>query len=80
MIRRQLGFRGVLFARAKEDAAVISLWSDATAVGIMEHSHSYQATVARIVATGFLEGEAHVEVYDLHGGALTPELQDALPP
>jgi heme-degrading monooxygenase HmoA len=74
MFRAQRGFLGVLFAGVANERAVISLWEDAGAAAALDSSPSYRETVARISATGFLTGSASVEVFEVHGGDLSPVL------
>ncbi len=66
MFRQQAGYRGVLMGRRNGDCVVISLWEDEAALATLDQSPSYQATVQRILAEGFLMGEQTVEAYDLH--------------
>ena len=78
MFRRQEGFLGVLFARAREECVVVTVWRDEDAVARLAASPSYQETVAAISASGLLVGDASAEVYNLHavevgaGGFATP--------
>jgi hypothetical protein len=65
MFRAQPGFAGVLFAAHGAEHAVITLWRELACVEALEHSPSYQSTVADIEATGLLKGESAVEVLDL---------------
>jgi hypothetical protein len=65
IFRAQPGFAGVLFAAHATERAVITLWHELACVEALEHSPSYQTTVADIEATGFLDGESAVEVLDL---------------
>ena len=70
MFRSRPGFLGVLFAEGERGFAVITLWLDRAAAGALERSDAYRATVADIVATGFLTGAQGVEVLDVAGGDL----------
>ena len=65
MFRAQPGFAGALFAARRADRAVITLWRDLASAQALGHSHAYQATVAEIEATGFLQGQATVETFEL---------------
>jgi heme-degrading monooxygenase HmoA len=67
MFRAQSGFAGVLFAANGAERAVITLWEDLAAVRALDHSRSYNATVAEIEATGYLRGDSTVEVLELEG-------------
>jgi len=72
MFRKQRGFRGVLFLRTGERAAVVTLWENMHAVERLAGSPSYQETVARIVETEMLEGDQTVEVFEDHGFHVQP--------
>jgi hypothetical protein len=65
MFRAQPGFAGVLFAARGAQRAVITLWHDGAAAEALDHSPTYNATVAEIEATGFLRGASEVEVLEL---------------
>ena len=65
MFRAQPGFAGAVFAAPWAERAVISLWRDLASAQALGHSHAYQATVAEIEATGFLQGQATVETFEL---------------
>src|SRR5262249_35719505 len=65
MFRTQPGFTGALFAARRAERAVITLWRDLASAQALEHSSAYQATVAEIEATGFLQGRSTVEVFEL---------------
>lgn len=68
MFRRQEGFLGVLFARARDECVVVTVWQDEDAVARLAASPAYQETVAAISASGLLVGDASVELYHVHGG------------
>lgn len=44
---------------------MITLWRDLASVKALDRSHTYQAAVAEIEATGFLHGQSTVEVLAL---------------
>src|SRR5215510_4968167 len=56
MFRAQPGFAGALFTARRAERAVITLWRDLASAQALGHSSAYQATVAEIEATGFLQG------------------------
>jgi heme-degrading monooxygenase HmoA len=66
MFRAQRGFAGVLMAREGNRAWVLTLWRDQAAIDALASSESYAATVDRILASGFLDGEQSTEVAELH--------------
>jgi hypothetical protein len=65
MFRAQPGFAGAVFAAPWAERAVISLWRDLASAPAVGHSRAYQATVAEIEATGFLQGQSTVEIFEL---------------
>jgi heme-degrading monooxygenase HmoA len=77
MFRAQPGFAAVLFAAHAAERAVITLWHELAAVEALEHSQTYQSTVADIEATGFLEGESAVELLDVEEVFLTDAAEPA---
>ena len=70
MFRAQPGFAGVLMLRDGTSCQVITLWQSRKAIAALDHSTSYQKTVARIMAEGFLCGEQSVAIFDAHMFAL----------
>ncbi len=72
MFRAQRGFLGVLLAGAGSERAVLSLWADDESAAALDSSPRYRETVARISAAGFLVGPSSVEVFEVHGGDLSP--------
>jgi heme-degrading monooxygenase HmoA len=66
MFRAQAGFAGVLMLRDGARCQVITVWRDREAIEALDRSPSYQETVAKIVARGFLRGEQGVEIIDAH--------------
>jgi heme-degrading monooxygenase HmoA len=66
MFHAQPGFRGVLMMREGDTCRVITLWEDQAAIDRLADSPGYQATVRRIVATGFLKGGQTTEVGAVH--------------
>jgi heme-degrading monooxygenase HmoA len=79
MFRASPGFAGCLFGGEPGARVVITLWDDLGAIEALENSESYQDTVAAIAATGFLEGDSSVSVFELQGAMLDPELGDRVP-
>ena len=70
---------GVFFLRRVDGRhAVCSLWRDAAAIAALSDSALYQSTVRGLAATGALDGEATVEVFEVTGGAVTVDLAAAL--
>jgi len=65
MFRAQPGFAGALFAGQRAERVVITLWRDLASVKALDCSHTYQAAVADIEATGFLHGHSTLEVLAL---------------
>jgi len=59
VFRTQPGFAGALFAAHRAERVVITLWRDLASAQALGHSRAYQATVAEIEATGFLQGAKH---------------------
>lgn len=66
MFQAQAGFKGIFMLRREEKCLVVSLWEDQTAVDQLALSETYNNTVARILAQGFLVGEQTTETFDLH--------------
>ena len=73
MFRQQPGCYGVLFVRMSDGsgAAACTFWEDRGAIDRLAKSPTYQATVARLLATGLLTGTQSVEVFDVATGGLT---------
>jgi len=65
MFRMQPGFVGALFAARQAERAVITLWRDLASAQALGQSRAYQATVAEIEATGFLQGQSTTEIFEL---------------
>jgi heme-degrading monooxygenase HmoA len=78
MFSSQPGFLGVFFAAAPRERAVVTLWESRAAAEALEASHSYRRTVAAIETAGFLDGESHVELFELHGAFVGEHCLDAL--
>jgi heme-degrading monooxygenase HmoA len=74
MFRSHQGFQGVLFLRNAGDCLVMTLWDSQAAIDALEASSRYQATVAEIMATGFIRQAGTVEVFELHGGMMPDAL------
>lgn len=68
MFRAQQGYRGVVMGGDGGRRCVITYWENDEAIAALDCSPSYKATVERIVATGFLNGEQSVEIYDVQLG------------
>ncbi len=76
MFRAQPGFAGVVMGRDGDSdghgdcegnrAWVLTLWRDQAAIDALARSPSYAATVNRILASGFLDGEQSTEVSEVH--------------
>ena len=66
MFRLQKGYLGVIMAREKERCIVISLWESTASLKALDASPTYKATVAKILAQGFLFGEQTTEVFETH--------------
>jgi heme-degrading monooxygenase HmoA len=66
------GCLGVTFLRSSERGYVVSFWRDMSSVDALETSALYKATVADILAAGFLSDPQTVEILDATGGFLTP--------
>jgi heme-degrading monooxygenase HmoA len=69
MFRAQPGFVGVAFGRSGDEVAVISYWRDRAAVDALDGSATYQETVRAIVDTGFLVGDADVQIFEIHASS-----------
>ena len=66
MFRLQKGYLGVIMAREKERCIVISFWESAASIEALDTSPTYKATVAKILAQGFLFGEQTTQVFETH--------------
>jgi quinol monooxygenase YgiN len=71
MFKKQEGCLGVLFSRDENYCATISIWENMKAIEKLRDSSSYNETVEKIVATGMLEGEQSVEIFEMFGGFLS---------
>lgn len=78
MFSSQPGFLGVLFAAAPRERTVVTLWESRAAAEALEESGSYRHTVAAIEAAGFLDGESHIEIFELQGASLGEHFLDAM--
>ena len=78
MFRIQPGFRGCLMARRGAECEVLTLWDGPEAIEALNGSDSYHATVAKILATGFIRQEQGTTITQVHlaslGEALEPDL------
>ena len=74
MFRKQQGLLGVLFARSHTGCAVFSVWKDIGSIELLASSESYQQTVKKLKATGLLEGEQTVEVFEVKDSFLSPDI------
>jgi heme-degrading monooxygenase HmoA len=70
MFKAQRGFRGVIFSRSGNEAAVLSFWEDRDAIGALGTSKTYQEAVRAIGATGFLTADSGIEVFEIHSGVI----------
>lgn len=71
MFLSQTGCLGVMFLKENDGKhAACSFWSSRADIEVLASSSSYIATVADLIATGILVGEATVTVYDVEGGAI----------
>ena len=66
MFRLQKGYLGIIMAREKERCIVISLWESVASIQALDTSPTYKATVAKILAQGFVFGEQTTEVFETH--------------
>lgn len=55
------------------ERGVITLWHDLASAEALDHSETYNSTVAEIEATGILQGRSAVEVLALDGIFLEAE-------
>ena len=62
MFRQQAGCYGVVFVRTSDGAgaAACTFWQDWGAIERLAQSHTYQATVTRLLDTGLLTGTQSV--------------------
>jgi heme-degrading monooxygenase HmoA len=74
MFKSQPGNLGVLFTRRESTCTVVSLWDSNAAVEALTASPAYDLTVRRIVATGFIIGDATAVSWESHGGWVSPAL------
>jgi heme-degrading monooxygenase HmoA len=70
MVRAQPGFRGCLMTRQGAACEVLTLWDGLDAIEALNASLSYQATVAKILATGFILREQGTTVTQVHLASL----------
>lgn len=70
MFKKQAGCLGVLFTLDGNLCATISVWKDRRSIESLKTSQSYKETVDKILATGMLEDEQSVEIFDCFGGYL----------
>lgn len=73
MLRKQVGFLGVLFSNEKDRAVLLTLWEDRGAVDALESSPSYQRTELELAERKLLKGSPSVEVLEVVGGDLRLE-------
>jgi heme-degrading monooxygenase HmoA len=78
MFRMQSGNLGVIFTRTGTACGVVSFWDSMSSVDSLAQSPSYQSTVARIAAAGFLVGEATTASNQAHGGWISELLAEAV--
>jgi len=80
MFNNQEGCLGVLFTLDGNLCATTTLWKDRESIEALKTSKSYIETVDKIVATGMLEGESSIEIFNCFGGYLeTDAIKSALP-
>ncbi|GAA1114894.1 hypothetical protein GCM10009630_10360 [Kribbella jejuensis] len=72
MFRRREGCLGVLFAADAGERIVITLWDGPESVDRLAESTEYRETVDALSATGILEGEQSVQVFNSTGGFVEP--------
>lgn len=70
MFKEQTGCLGVLFTLDGNLCNTTTLWRDRESIEMLKTSITYNDTVEKIVATGMLEGESTVEIFDCFGGFL----------
>jgi len=78
MFRQQAGLLGVFFTRSTDEFQTITLWENQAAVDALATSPTYQDTVSRIKATGFLIGDQRVDVFETWGGFMVENLANFL--
>lgn len=74
MFRKQPGCLGVLFLRSGEECFALTFWKDFKAVERLKSSKSYLETSAFYSGSGMLIGEPSLQVFEVKGGFLEPEL------
>ena len=75
MFRAQPGFRGCLIARRGAECEVLTLGDGPEAIGALNGSNSCRATVAKILATGFIRQEQGTTVAQGHLASLGESLE-----
>ena len=73
MFKKQAGCLGVMFTLSGNLCATTTIWKDMESIVALKTSPTYNETVKKIVATGMLEGEQSVEIFDCFGGFLELE-------
>lgn len=74
MFKSQRGNLGVFFTRRESTCTVVSLWDSDAAIEALTASPTYERTVRRIMATGFIVGVATTTTWECHGGWISPAL------
>ena len=70
MFKKQKGCLGVFFTLYGNQCATITLWKDMESINALNSSAFYNETVEKIEASGILEGEHFVEIFNSFGGFL----------
>lgn len=70
MFKKQTGCLGVFFTLDGNQCATITLWKDMESIDYLKTSPSYNETVEKIEATGMLQGNSSVEIFDSFSGSL----------
>lgn len=70
MFRAQKGCLGIWFLRKEGSFYAMSLWKDRTSIEALAESETYAQTVNALKATGLLQGEQTVQVFEVRSGKL----------
>jgi quinol monooxygenase YgiN len=79
MFTQQAGCLGVLFSLDGNNCATITFWDTIESIERLGNSRSYRETVDKIEASGMLEGEHKVEVFQIFDGYLNQSLMKGDP-
>jgi heme-degrading monooxygenase HmoA len=74
MFRRQPGCLGVLFLRSGENSFALTFWKDLASTERLKTSPSYLEASAFYSNSGMLLGEPSLQVFEVKGGFLDPEV------